>query len=130
MKVVFDEINFNVYEKKKTVACVMTGHLDIRSSQDQVCVECTEWIDLEKELRVVGVAKCHPDDTFDPEVGKRIAESRAKRMLYSEGKTKLKKLAKNVKIFLSEIEKGISNLETYKNAESSHIKRLSGEDEK
>lgn len=130
MKVVFDEINFNVYEKKKTVACVMTGHLDIRSSQDQVCVECTEWIDLEKELRVVGVAKCHSDDTFDPEVGKRIAESRAKRMLYSEGKTKLKKLAKNVKIFLSEIEKGISNLETYKNAESSHIKRLSGEDEK
>lgn len=45
-------------------------------------VDITNKIFDKKEYHVVGIAKCHPKDIFDATVGKRIAESRAKRALF------------------------------------------------
>lgn len=45
-------------------------------------VDITNKIFDKKEYHVVGIARCHPKDIFDATVGKRIAESRAKKALY------------------------------------------------
>lgn len=45
-------------------------------------VDITNKIFDKKEYRVVGIARCHHKDVFDVTVGKRIAESRAKKALF------------------------------------------------
>lgn len=39
-------------------------------------------VDYEGIFKVKGVAKCSPSDTFNEELGKRIAESRAKKKMF------------------------------------------------
>ena len=45
-------------------------------------IDITNKIFDKKEYHVVGIAKCHHKDVFDATVGKRIAESRAKKALF------------------------------------------------
>lgn len=45
-------------------------------------IDITNKIFDKKEYHVVGIAKCHSKDIFDATVGKRIAESRAKKALF------------------------------------------------
>ena len=45
-------------------------------------IDITNKIFDKKEYHVVGMARCHPKDIFDVTVGKRIAESRAKKALF------------------------------------------------
>ena len=45
-------------------------------------VDITNKIFDKKEYHAVGIARCHPKDIFDATVGKRIAESRAKKALF------------------------------------------------
>ena len=45
-------------------------------------VDITNKIFDKKEYHVVGIARCHPKDIFDANVGKRVAESRAKKALF------------------------------------------------
>ena len=58
---------------------------------------------------VQGKAKCHPDDKFDPELGKRIAESRAASKLYLKIykviKIQIIQIQKNQQILKEEMEK-------------------------
>lgn len=49
-----------------------------------------------KPYKVRGIAKCHPDDKFDVNKGKHIAESRAKSKLYQKYASDLIKLRQNI----------------------------------
>lgn len=54
----------------------------------------------------VGVAKCAPEDTFDEEIGKKIALTKAKR--------KRAQAANNaIKQYISDVQKDLSRLEQY-----------------
>ena len=71
-----DQARFFVNKEKGVVACTVNAHL--KSPFDfNSCVDIP-W----KNITGVGVAKCHGDDKFDPERGKRIALAKAENKAY------------------------------------------------
>ena len=73
-----DETLFYVNHERKTVSCVITSILRVPQPCDIHC--CVGLGD--KVIKSVGVAKCHEDDVFDIERGKRIALTRAEDNAY------------------------------------------------
>lgn len=117
MKVCFKDTKFIVNNEKKTVTCVIKAELSIKSGQENVF----GIYDLERPFVAVGISKCHPEDQFSVETGKRIAESRAKKAVYIGGRERFEKLLKYIDIFGSEVSKAINDLGRFKNKESEHI---------
>lgn len=117
MKVVFEKMQFNVKKEKGTVICVATARISFKSCQGSVNIidpNCT------KSFKVVVTSKCHKDDKFDEKKGRRIAESRAKRAVYSEALVRLSKIQKKAKTFSEEIDLAVSNLKYFNTTEKSH----------
>lgn len=67
---------FFVNEKKGTVSCVVTAYLVCPYSWNSPVVINGV------AIKGTGVAKCHADDTFDVERGKRIAMAKAENKAY------------------------------------------------
>lgn len=86
-KLTFDKqhTHFFVNENKGTVSCVITAFLLTPYS----------WVSPvtigSKDFKATGVAKCHTDDIFDIERGKRIALTKAENKIYKEAASYLKK---------------------------------------
>lgn len=76
MKVVYGVPSFTLYGNGKVVVCDMYACID-NNENDGRClnrmIECTNTF-----VRVRGKAKCHDNDSFDVETGKKIAYVRAK----------------------------------------------------
>ena len=123
MKVVFDETKFIINEEKNIVTCVITAHMVSRSQQNKVNLNFWDEQILNK-FTVSGVSKCHPGDKFSEETGKRIAESRAKRKVFSEGRERAKKLFHYTNIFLGDIKKMIDEMEDFRSKETEHIEKV------
>lgn len=126
---------FKVNKKKSTVACIMTCR--INAPEDIGYAYMPREVDnkINKILKtktvcstfvVIGISKCHADDTFDEVLGKRIAESRAKKDAYDKAYKvwhiiykhyiKMAKLASNMSVACFKA----------KNVEVEHIIRLKG----
>ena len=123
MKIVFDETKFIINEEKNIVTCVITAHMVPKSQQNKVNLEYWDNQILGK-FTVSGVSKCHPGDKFSEETGKRIAESRAKRKVFSEGRERAKRLFHYTDIFLSDIKKMIDEMENFRTKETEHIEKV------
>ena len=82
---------FIVNEKKRTVVCILEGFLKTPTPYFEGGV----WIDS-NYFKVVGVAKCSPEDTFDVERGKRIAMAKAENLVYLEALKYLEPYMKNM----------------------------------
>ena len=67
----FGEPQFFVNEEKRSVACRLTGYIQ---GLDEDC--------FPDFVTRTGVAKCHPDDEFDVEIGKKIAHAKAENQVY------------------------------------------------
>lgn len=118
MKIVFVETKFNVNEEKNVVTCVIKAYLNPVSRQDILFFDEKAY-----EVFVVhGCAKCHPDDKFSLEIGKRIAESRAKKAVYQEGKIRANNLQKYIDIMAEDLETMKNNLDQFISKENEHIK--------
>ena len=80
IKVSFNEPEFYINERKRTVTCRLEGFLN--GPQDNAA--WTEEIDFPSTtLTTSSTARCHKDDNFDIERGKRIALSKAENEIYS-----------------------------------------------
>lgn len=77
-KLSFDKFNkhFYVNEKKRTVTCVVEAVLNVPQSYDPMV---NMW---NKFFKVACTSKCHPDDVFDIDRGKRIALAKAENKTY------------------------------------------------
>lgn len=81
IKLIVDETKFYINEEKRTVACKMSGYVNFPYHNDG----CNPFYTFNHIVdTVVATAKCHPDDDFDIEKGKRIARARAESKLYSK----------------------------------------------
>ena len=117
-------VNFHVDEARKTVKCYLVyknkickGLLPIKTSLPET----------EHSMRVTGASKCHPNDTFDVTIGKRIAESRAKRMMYIKNHISLKNLYNkyiNPLILLESLRDDAAQYKYLASHEKEHIKYL------
>lgn len=127
MKVRFLSTKFYVSEKRRTVTCVMTAKLDDRKS-GQNNFRFT-WEGEERFLEpfeVITVARCHKDDKFDETKGRRIAESKAKRLVYSEGIQRGRMILKAENAYRKELETFVKNTVKYKEKEVAHTSIVMG----
>lgn len=74
----YREPEFYVNEKKRTVTCKLVGLLNGPYENSGSVIFPSELI------RVSSTARCHKDDTFDVEKGKRIALSKAENEMYCQ----------------------------------------------
>lgn len=127
MKVRFLSTKFYVSEKRRTVTCVMTAKLDDRKS-GQNNFRFT-WEGEERFLEpfeVITVARCHKDDKFDETKGRRIAESKVKRLVYSEGIQRGRMILKAENAYRKELETFVENTVKYKEKEVAHTSIVMG----
>lgn len=94
IKVSFNEPEFYINEKKRTVTCRLEGFLN--GPQDNAA-SWTEEIDFPSTMLTTSTtARCHKDDTFDVERGKRIALSKAENDIYSMATLEVSKVAEKL----------------------------------
>lgn len=89
-----EDCNFYVDEKKRTIACVLedTKNMFHKYIEDKLYISCwglpttNQAVKFEEKLdmpnRFVGVAKCAAEDTWDVELGKKIAYLRLREKVY------------------------------------------------
>lgn len=127
MKVRFLSTKFYVSEKRRTVTCVMTAKLDDRKSGQNNFRFTWEWEERFLEpFEVITVARCHKDDKFDETKGRRIAESKAKRLVYSEGIQRGRMILKAENAYRKELETFVENTVKYKEKEVAHTSIVMG----
>lgn len=92
IKVSFGEPEFYVNEKKRTVTCRLEGYLNGPNTMS--------WADEisfpNSNLTTSSTARCHKDDKFDIERGKRIALSKAENDIYSMATIEVSRVAEKL----------------------------------
>lgn len=121
MKVRFIETNFVTNDKKGVVTCIVKARLSMGSRQGLIGTCYWNRNSLEQLFTIHGCAKCHPDDKFSLEVGKRIAESRAKKAVYARGKELAKKSLGYLEIFKEDVLEMMTKLDNFRTKEDEHI---------
>lgn len=122
---------YKVDEAKKTIVCILTFDMQLFKA-DGVLVYPTAFIsDKEKTsygkagvYTVLGISKCHPDDTFDVVKGKRIAQSKAKLEMYRKATVTWDSVYRNLLINVADIKKRRYNCKVSAKEEKEHIKDL------
>ena len=75
------DVEFRVFKDKGIVVCRLLNCFDIAQNRIEkyTHIAFTAWADKYLIPNVfVGVAKCAPEDTFDEEIGKKVALTKAK----------------------------------------------------
>lgn len=84
---------FKTNKEKNTVVCIMKCQINFPEDLEAPYLPNKVYHKLQKILGakyhylpffVIGTSKCHSEDTFDEVIGKRIAESRAKKEAYEK----------------------------------------------
>lgn len=110
MKTVIKKISFYTVEETGTVTCIIKASVVSNSSQNFINIR-------KKDLIVYGTSRCHSEDNFDEEIGKRISEARAKHRLYIRSREIESGYLKKLRILEKELFNEISNLTEYSNSE-------------
>lgn len=95
-----------VDKDKRTVVCILTTVDDIPSRLEKYGLADEDYDDIVDTRIYKGIAKCAPEDTWDEEYGKRLAEYRASRMRQVDVNNELKR-------FIRGISRCIDNLYDY-----------------
>jgi activator of HSP90 ATPase len=88
-QVKFCNKDYNVNPKKKTVACILECSMQLDKHpawydlSEKMYSKRFAYVDYTGNFKVVGIAKCDELDQFDVELGKKIAEARAKKKALS-----------------------------------------------
>lgn len=88
-RVHISETKFHVDEENKVVVCVIDVDMQLHKHQAWDHIYYDLWkkeyphVDCGGGFTTKAVSRCNPEDTFDVEKGKRIAESRAKAKAFS-----------------------------------------------
>lgn len=101
------ETRFYVNEKKRTIACVIF-------TRDEVFDRCWRYgiydsdtvISMPRECEYVGVAKCAPEDTWDENYGRKLAEYRAMEI-------RRKDVNRKINAYIEFANKRLENLNAY-----------------
>lgn len=97
VKVVFDKKSISYQKEARQIVCTMDCHLDFNIP--------SEWYNkltyqYHNEFTVVGVAKCSPEDEFDYDKGRLIAQTEAENEAYTVGKNMIAQLQLELASFL------------------------------
>ena len=74
---------------------------------------------------VKGIARCSPEDTYNEELGKKIAESKAKAAAFKAAHNFYTEIMADIQLAMAEVEKTKDACAHAMDVESNHIKELS-----
>ena len=123
---------YKVDEAKNTVVCILTFDMQLDKASDNLIyplgfVANKEDVTLGQAgiYTVIGISKCHPEDTFDVVKGKRIAQSKAKLEMYRKATVTWDSIYRNLLINVADIKKRRYNCRVSAKEEKEHIEELS-----
>ena len=87
---------YKVNEEKRTVVCIIKTTNDISSRLVKYDLSTNEIFLFDPDRIYKGIARCAPDDTWDEEYGKRLAEYRASRARQVDVNNELKNYIKTI----------------------------------
>lgn len=122
---------YKVDEDKKTIVCILTFDMQIGKANNDL-VFPTAFVSNKDNVTygragiytVIGISKCHPDDTFDVVKGKRIAQSKAKLEMYRKAAITWDSIYRNLLINVADIKQRRYNCKVSAKEEKEHIKYL------
>lgn len=135
-RVTIVERTFKVNPKKRTIVCIIECKFNWPTEIDatwghnfyKYCREITgnNTVGRGDYFTVVGISRCHDEDTFDETLGKRIAEARAKKDAYNKARMVWNKIYENY-IRIAKIASNMSYAcAKAKYIEVKHITKLKG----
>ena len=101
------DIEFKVFEDKKTVVCrIWNCHMTAKNRIHKYTHDVTVYGTEDIPDVFVGIARCAPEDEFDVEFGKKLALTRAKE---KRGKA----INEAIYSYIDDIQRGLRDLEKY-----------------
>jgi hypothetical protein len=98
-----EEPTFYINKRKKMITCKLVGVLrgpNETKGWFDLCGGCLDF--PEKTIVAVGTAKCHKNDAFDIERGKRIAMSKAENAIYNRASSTVEDVVSKIN-FLNKV---------------------------
>ena len=127
-----EKIDYRVNEEKRTVACILTCNMQLRTHPAYDMHFYYQWkkrmpkLGYNGEFTVSATAKCNEEDVFDVEIGKRIAESRAKQKAFGIAGRVYVEVFNEVVAAVGLINLSIDACASAFDVEEKHIKELIG----
>lgn len=122
---------YKIDENKKTIVCILTFDMQLIKSSTTLVYPTAFIAEKDNETfgkagiyTVIGISKCHPDDTFDIVKGKRIAQSKAKLEMYRKATVTWDSIYRNLLINIADIKKRRYNCKVSAKEEKEHIEYL------
>ncbi len=124
------KLNFSkpiINRKKRLVSCTIDSCTDMLTEVDHHCSRTTHviataagvkmWVMDGAHPRLSGTAVCHPEDTFDEEVGYRVAQAKANRKYHV-------RMAKDYRKVIRILQKAIDQLTPLMNYHQEQVDNL------
>ena len=117
-----EDLRYIVKEEEGIVICLLTGELDLIRDREFDNFFISKNYTL---INTKGIAKCSKEDKFDVSLGKRIAESKAKKAAFIQASLNYKNIADNIEKALDVAEELNSNCRFAAITEMKHLDELS-----
>lgn len=123
--------NYIVNPEKKIVVCILECDMQLQRHPIWNEIYPYMWVNLPLvsacgEFKVKAIARCNEEDTFDEEVGKRIAESRAKGKAFATAAKVYKEIEKYFLNCAAFVNESVEACEQTVKAEENHVKLIIG----
>ena len=130
-RVKITKANYIVNTEKKVVVCVLECDMQLRKHPAWCDIYPNMWANLplvetDGTFKVRAVARCNEEDAFDGEVGKRIAESRAKGKAFATAAKVYKEIEKYFLNCAALVNESVEACEHTVNVEEAHVELLIG----
>lgn len=126
-------ITYNINREKKTTTCFITCAINTCTLPMSIrgCFSGTltkagnKILDQDYSLfKIIGTVRCHEDDTFDEKVGKRLAESKAKKILFDTTRRYWSEVYHTLHKCAREVHSIVIANQNAENGEENHFKEL------
>ena len=122
--------NFIVKEENKVVVCVMDVDIQLSKSEVWRDIDLNCWnkkapmVNYSGVFKVTAKARCNSEDAFDIEIGKRIAESKAKAKAFRIAKNVWKSIVERFVNNAKVAEQMMNNCALAEEIENKHTEKL------
>lgn len=123
--------NYIIKPEKKVVVCVLECDMQLHKHPTWKDIYCNMWAKLPivsdyGTFKVKAIAKCSEEDTFDEEIGKRIAESRAKGKAFATAAKVYREIEKYFLNCAALVNESVEACEQTVKVEEAHVELLIG----
>ena len=130
-RVKITKANYIVNPEKKVVGCVLECDMQLQKHPAWIDIYPKMWanlqlVDLCGSFKVRAIARCNEEDAFNEEVGKRIAESRAKGKAFATAAKVYKEIEKYFLNCAALVNESVETCEQAVKVEKAHVELLIG----